>query len=78
VARRTLTNRQQQRRVLIHTTGSRALPSRPAARPPPRNRQLPSTPSPQRPPPNKQFDPYFNYRVTQFLTNEGFYNMWNW
>lgn len=25
-----------------------------------------------------EFDPYFNYRVTQFLTEEGFYNMWNW
>jgi hypothetical protein len=25
-----------------------------------------------------QFDPYFNYRVTQFLTKEGFYNLWNW
>ncbi|KAL4527316.1 hypothetical protein Ndes2526B_g08981 [Nannochloris sp. 'desiccata'] len=24
-----------------------------------------------------EFDPYFNYRVTQFLTNEGFYNTWN-
>lgn len=23
-------------------------------------------------------DPYFNYRVTQFLTKEGFYNLWNW
>eukprot|EP00197_Chlamydomonas_leiostraca_P007871 CAMPEP_0202860940 /NCGR_PEP_ID=MMETSP1391-20130828/2496_1 /ASSEMBLY_ACC=CAM_ASM_000867 /TAXON_ID=1034604 /ORGANISM="Chlamydomonas leiostraca, Strain SAG 11-49" /LENGTH=750 /DNA_ID=CAMNT_0049540229 /DNA_START=40 /DNA_END=2292 /DNA_ORIENTATION=+ len=25
-----------------------------------------------------EFDPYFNYRVSQFLTKEGFYNMWNW
>ena len=25
-----------------------------------------------------EFDPYFNYRVTQFLTKEGFYNTWNW
>ena len=25
-----------------------------------------------------EFDPYFNYRVTQFLTKNGFYNMWNW
>ncbi len=25
-----------------------------------------------------EFDPYFNYRVTQFLTKEGFYNLWNW
>ncbi|KXZ54149.1 hypothetical protein GPECTOR_5g248 [Gonium pectorale] len=25
-----------------------------------------------------EFDPYFNYRVTQFLTKEGFYDMWNW
>ena len=25
-----------------------------------------------------EFDPYFNYRVTKFLTKEGFYNMWNW
>ncbi len=25
-----------------------------------------------------EFDPYFNYRVTQFLTKEGFYEMWNW
>eukprot|EP00803_Ostreobium_quekettii_P004064 evm.model.scf_2139.1 EVM.evm.TU.scf_2139.1 scf_2139:809-1709(-) len=25
-----------------------------------------------------EFDPYFNYRVTQFLTREGFYNLWNW
>ena len=25
-----------------------------------------------------EFDPYFNYRVTRFLTKEGFYNMWNW
>jgi len=25
-----------------------------------------------------QFDPYFNYRVTQFLTKEGFYSMWDW
>ena len=24
-----------------------------------------------------EFDPYFNYRVTQFLTKEGFYNLWN-
>lgn len=24
-----------------------------------------------------EFDPYFNYRVTQFLTKEGFYNTWN-
>lgn len=21
---------------------------------------------------------YFNYRVTQFLTKEGLYNLWNW
>lgn len=25
-----------------------------------------------------EFDPYFNYRVTQFLTKEGFYRMWDW
>lgn len=25
-----------------------------------------------------EFDPYFNYRVTQFLSKEGFYNLWNW
>ncbi|KAG2484889.1 hypothetical protein HYH03_016370 [Edaphochlamys debaryana] len=25
-----------------------------------------------------EFDPYFNYRVTQFLTKQGFYDMWNW
>ncbi|KAL3132585.1 hypothetical protein ABBQ32_009119 [Trebouxia sp. C0010 RCD-2024] len=25
-----------------------------------------------------EFDPYFNYRVTQYLTKEGFYNLWNW
>ena len=25
-----------------------------------------------------EFDPYFNYRVTRFLTKEGFYSMWNW
>ncbi|CAI5973430.1 unnamed protein product [Closterium sp. NIES-65] len=25
-----------------------------------------------------EFDPYFNYRVTQFLSKEGFYNFWNW
>jgi hypothetical protein len=25
-----------------------------------------------------EFDPYFNYRVTQFLTENGFYEMWNW
>jgi dolichyl-diphosphooligosaccharide--protein glycosyltransferase len=24
-----------------------------------------------------EFDPYFNYRVTQLLTKEGFYNTWN-
>ncbi|KAL6746882.1 oligosaccharyl transferase [Haematococcus lacustris] len=25
-----------------------------------------------------EFDPYFNYRVTQFLTRKGFYELWNW
>ena len=25
-----------------------------------------------------EFDPYFNYRTTQFLTSEGFYNFHNW
>lgn len=25
-----------------------------------------------------EFDPYFNYRVTQYLVKEGFYNLWNW
>ncbi len=25
-----------------------------------------------------EFDPYFNYRVTQFLTKKGFYELWNW
>lgn len=25
-----------------------------------------------------EFDPYFNYRVTQYLTKHGFYSMWNW
>jgi dolichyl-diphosphooligosaccharide--protein glycosyltransferase len=25
-----------------------------------------------------EFDPYFNYRVTRFLTEKGFYNMWDW
>jgi len=24
-----------------------------------------------------EFDPYFNYRVTRFLSKEGFYNTWN-
>nr|XP_010915814.1 dolichyl-diphosphooligosaccharide--protein glycosyltransferase subunit STT3A [Elaeis guineensis] len=25
-----------------------------------------------------EFDPYFNYRVTQYLTNNGIYDFWNW
>uniref|UniRef100_A0A2P2LZN7 dolichyl-diphosphooligosaccharide--protein glycotransferase n=4 Tax=Rhizophora mucronata TaxID=61149 RepID=A0A2P2LZN7_RHIMU len=25
-----------------------------------------------------EFDPYFNYRVTQFLTKQGIYEFWNW
>ncbi|KAL0357642.1 UNVERIFIED_CONTAM: Dolichyl-diphosphooligosaccharide--protein glycosyltransferase subunit STT3B [Sesamum calycinum] len=25
-----------------------------------------------------EFDPYFNYRVTQYLTQKGFYEFWNW
>ncbi|CAG7891951.1 unnamed protein product [Brassica rapa] len=25
-----------------------------------------------------EFDPYFNYRVTQFLSNNGIYEFWNW
>lgn len=25
-----------------------------------------------------EFDPYFNYRVTQFYTENGFYKFWNW
>ncbi len=25
-----------------------------------------------------EFDPYFNYRTTKFLTDEGFYNFHNW
>ncbi|KAK9846648.1 hypothetical protein WJX81_008403 [Elliptochloris bilobata] len=25
-----------------------------------------------------EFDPYFNYRVTQYLVKEGYYNLWNW
>ncbi|TYH93179.1 hypothetical protein ES332_A13G235000v1 [Gossypium tomentosum] len=25
-----------------------------------------------------EFDPYFNYRVTQFLTKKGIYEFWNW
>ena len=25
-----------------------------------------------------EFDPWFNYRVTQYLTNEGVYAFWNW
>ena len=25
-----------------------------------------------------EFDPYFNFRVTIYLTKEGFYNLWNW
>jgi hypothetical protein len=25
-----------------------------------------------------EFDPYFNFRVTVYLTKEGFYNLWNW
>ncbi len=25
-----------------------------------------------------EFDPYFNYRTSQFLTEEGFYEFWNW
>ncbi|KAI3447024.1 hypothetical protein Pfo_003689 [Paulownia fortunei] len=25
-----------------------------------------------------EFDPYFNYRVTQYLTNSGVYDFWNW
>jgi len=26
----------------------------------------------------KQFDPYFNFRSTKYLVNEGFYNFINW
>ena len=25
-----------------------------------------------------EFDPWFNYRTTQYLTNEGVYEFWNW
>ncbi|XP_028806599.1 dolichyl-diphosphooligosaccharide--protein glycosyltransferase subunit STT3A-like isoform X2 [Neltuma alba] len=25
-----------------------------------------------------EFDPYFNYRVTQYLTKKGIYDFWNW
>lgn len=25
-----------------------------------------------------EFDPWFNYRTTQYLAKEGFYNFWNW
>lgn len=25
-----------------------------------------------------EFDPYFNYRTTLFLTQKGFYEFWNW
>jgi dolichyl-diphosphooligosaccharide--protein glycosyltransferase len=25
-----------------------------------------------------EFDPYFNYRVTQYLTKNGIYDFWNW
>ncbi|MFO0515217.1 MAG: STT3 domain-containing protein, partial [bacterium] len=25
-----------------------------------------------------EFDPWFNYRVTQYITNEGVYSFWNW
>ncbi|CAF2136737.1 unnamed protein product [Brassica rapa subsp. trilocularis] len=25
-----------------------------------------------------EFDPYFNYRVTQFLSKNGIYEFWNW
>lgn len=25
-----------------------------------------------------EFDPYFNFRTTQYLTKEGFYDFWNW
>eukprot|EP00743_Colponemidia_sp_Colp-15_P001320 GILK01001447.1.p1 GENE.GILK01001447.1~~GILK01001447.1.p1 ORF type:complete len:784 (-),score=93.89 GILK01001447.1:230-2512(-) len=25
-----------------------------------------------------EFDPYFNYRTTQYLAREGFYEFWNW
>ena len=25
-----------------------------------------------------EFDPYFNYRTSEFLTQEGFYEFWNW
>jgi dolichyl-diphosphooligosaccharide--protein glycosyltransferase len=25
-----------------------------------------------------EFDPYFNYRVTQYLTKAGIYEFWNW
>lgn len=25
-----------------------------------------------------EFDPYFNYRTTRYLTEEGFYNFHNW
>jgi hypothetical protein len=42
--------------------------------------RTPPTPPPTAPrlPPPPQFDPYFNYRVTQFLTKEGVYSMWDW
>lgn len=25
-----------------------------------------------------EFDPYFNYRTTEYLSREGFYEFWNW
>jgi hypothetical protein len=50
----------------------RPPPTPPTPPPPP-----PTHPHPH-PHPTPQFDPYFNYRVTQFLAHEGFYNMWDW
>jgi len=25
-----------------------------------------------------EFDPWFNYRTTQYITREGLYGLWNW
>ena len=40
---------------------------------------LSSNPNPPLPPPAPRApaDPYFNYRITSYLTREGFYNTWN-
>ncbi|XP_057767584.1 dolichyl-diphosphooligosaccharide--protein glycosyltransferase subunit STT3A-like [Salvia miltiorrhiza] len=58
----------------------------PPAEPPPGSPPSPAIPQPPpiTPPVIKyesvihEFDPYFNYRVTQFLTKSGVYDFWNW